>query len=571
MEIQLFVPTYRIDECLQEIRQCLEKGWTGLGYKTVEFEKAWTGYTGLPYAHFVNSATAGLHIAVDVLKKRFKWQDGDEIITTPITFVSTNHVILYENLKPVFADVDQYVCLDPEDVKRKITKKTRAVIFVGLGGNTGQYEKIVDICRQNRLALILDAAHMAGTRLHGRQVGAEADVSVFSFHAVKNLPTADGGMVCFAEGADDALARKLTWLGINKDTYSRTMGKGVNKWKYDVEEVGFKYHGNSVMAAIGLVQLKYLDHDNTYRRQLADWYTQSLKDIEGVELVPVYEGCESARHLYQIMIRNRDELLLALNEEGIFPGVHYLDNTEYTMYRYAKGTCPRAAEISTKIISLPLHLRMGKKEVDFICRAIKKLMGTRWRLFLPAVKNPEERMAALAQCKEASFRIEGKRVILRALQSVDLQMTMDWRNQDSIRKAFIDSSVITRQRHQNWWKQYQQRRNDFVFIVEGKRDSRPIGQLSLYDLDLEKRTAEFGRFMIGEPDAGSKGYAQEAIDVLLSWAFNQFDLEYVYLRVRSDNAAAIRIYNKCGFTAVKTNDSITDMRLTKQQMKYFTQ
>src|SRR5262249_15843620 len=134
--IQLFVPHFRIEECLSEIRECLERGWTGLGYKTVEFEAAWKAYTGLPYTHFINSATPGLHLAVALLKQRDGWSDGDEIITTPLTFVSTNHAILYEHLQPVFGDVDEYLCLDPESVKACITPKTRAVMFVGLGGNT---------------------------------------------------------------------------------------------------------------------------------------------------------------------------------------------------------------------------------------------------------------------------------------------------------------------------------------------------------------------------------------------------------------------------------------------------
>src|SRR5881394_596340 len=111
--IHLFVPSFRVDECLAGIRECLEKGWTGLGFKTVEFEAAWAAYTGLPHAHFLNSATAGLHLAVKLLKEQHGWADGDEIITTPLTFVSTNHAILYERMRPVFADVDEYLCLDP--------------------------------------------------------------------------------------------------------------------------------------------------------------------------------------------------------------------------------------------------------------------------------------------------------------------------------------------------------------------------------------------------------------------------------------------------------------------------
>lgn len=363
MSTQLFIPAFRIDECLAQIRECLEKGWTGLGFKTVEFETAWSAYTGLPHSHFLSSNTVGLHLALHLFKTGDGWADGDEVITTPLTFVSTNHAILYCNLKPVFADVDESLCMDPDDIERKITPRTKAVIFVGMGGNTGRYREVVELCRRRKLRLILDAAHMAGTRMDGRQVGHEADCAVFSFQAVKNLPTADSGMICFRDAADDARARKLTWLGINKDTFTRTNTQGAYKWMYDVEEVGFKYHGNSIMAGIGLVQLKYLDKDNAYRRQLAAWYAQELAPFKEVRFVKHSDDCESSRHLVQVRVSNRDEVMLALNENQIYPGVHYRDNTCYRMYAYAAGTCPRARQASEEILSLPMHLGLTRADV----------------------------------------------------------------------------------------------------------------------------------------------------------------------------------------------------------------
>jgi len=379
--VQLFVPTYRVEECLSEIRVCLERGWTGVGFKTVEFEQAWMKYTNLPNAHFVASATAGLHLAVKLLKAEGDWQDGDEIITTALTFVSSNHAILYENMVPIFADVDQYLCLDPLSVESKITNKTRAVMFVGLGGNSGQLPKIAELCRSRGLKLILDAAHMAGTRLNGEHVGAEADVTVFSFHAVKNLPTADGGMICFADVELDMLVRQWSWLGINKDTFSRTMSQGAYKWHYEVDFPGYKYHGNSVMAALGLVGLKYLDPDNSYRRQICKWYDEFLSGV--VESVPVAEGCESSRHLYQILVENRDEIMLALNEQGVYPGVHYRDNTVYPMYRQGASAVAAAAKASEMIISLPLHIQLSFADVKRVAESVisavthnrKKLAG----------------------------------------------------------------------------------------------------------------------------------------------------------------------------------------------------
>jgi dTDP-4-amino-4,6-dideoxygalactose transaminase len=369
MNIQLFRPSFEIEECLEEIRECFEKGWTGLGYKTVEFEKAWCDYTGLQHAHFLNSATSGLHLALNIFRQDGGWQDGDEIITSPITFVSTNHAILYERLTPVFADVDRYLCLDVEDIERKITPRTRAVMFVGMGGNTGRFDDIKALCRRRGLRLIIDAAHMAGTRLHDQTPN--GDAAVFSFQAVKPLPTADAGMICFADKRYDEIARKMSWMGINKDTYTRTSDKGAYRWLYDVEQVGFKYHGNSIMAAIALVQLRYLDRDTAYRRQVCGWYEAALSESNRIGIVPVAPHCESSRHLYQIHVGNRDELILALNECGIYPGVHYRDNREYRMFRQEEDTCPTATYMSSRVMSLPLHMDVTRKDAELVAERIK--------------------------------------------------------------------------------------------------------------------------------------------------------------------------------------------------------
>lgn len=365
MSTQVFRPQFRVEECLKELRECLEVGWTGLGFKTVELEKSWCEYTGLSHAHFLNSATAGLHLALRILRMRHKWSDGDEVITTPLTFVSTNHVILYENLKPVFADVDDHLCLDPDDVERKITPRTRCVMFVGLGGNIGQYHRIVELCRKRNIKLVLDAAHMTGTRYKGTHVGSEADAAAFSFQAVKNLPTGDSGMLCMASQEDDARARKLAWLGISTDTYARTK-QGNYKWMYDVEEIGYKYNGNSLMAAIALVQLRYVDPDNAYRRQIATWYRERFSQNPKVRMIAIPEGCESATHIFPIVVRNRDSLVEILSKNDVSVGVHYRDNTEYPMYAHGKGSCPRAVEFSRTLISLPVHLGLSKRDVDRI-------------------------------------------------------------------------------------------------------------------------------------------------------------------------------------------------------------
>ena len=146
----MFVPYFRTEESLEAIRECLDRGWTGLGFKTLDIEREWCEYTGLPHAHFLNSGTAALHVALQMLKDERGWEDGDEVISTPLTFVSTNQAIEYVRMRPVFADVDEYLCLDPESLVQRIGPHTRAVIFVRMSGSPGR-------CRPSRTS----AASMA--------------------------------------------------------------------------------------------------------------------------------------------------------------------------------------------------------------------------------------------------------------------------------------------------------------------------------------------------------------------------------------------------------------------------
>lgn len=361
-KIQVLKPKYRIDECLSEIKECLDIGWTGMGFKTVEFENQWKEYTNLPYAHFLGSATVGLHLAIKILKEKHNWQDNDEIITTPFTFVSTNHAIAYENLKPCFADIDDSLNLDPKSVKNKINNNTKAIIFVGIGGNTQNLLDIIQIAKENDLKIILDAAHMAGSRINEQHVGFDVDVSVFSFQAVKNLPTADSGMICFNDEKNDKLARELSWLGINKDTFSRSSDSSY-KWDYTVNEVGYKYHGNSIMAALGIVGLKYLDEDNQARRNLTARY---IENLDGKVKYIKHESNQTSRHVFQVVVEDRDNIIKCLSNNDIYPGVHYRQNNEYSPFQ-TEHTFIKSQHYSDRILSLPLHLELNFQDIDRVC------------------------------------------------------------------------------------------------------------------------------------------------------------------------------------------------------------
>lgn len=374
-KIALMHPSFDVDACMSEIRECLETGWTGPGFKTTAFEEKWKEYTGLRNAYFVNSCTASLNLTFDIFKEHYGWNDDDEIITTPLTFVSSNHSILLAGLKPVFADVDGTFCLDPADVERKITSKTKAVLFVGICGNPGNYDKILEICKKHDLKLVVDAAHMAGTKKNGIFPCGEADSVNFSFQIFKTLPTADSGMLCLKDKELEEIARIKAWSGINTNAYSdyALADHKTYKWHYDVPYVSNCYNGNSIMAAIGLAQLRCLDSDNEIRRAICRKYDNAFgKYPELITLTELADDVESARCYYQIVVKDRDNLAKYLAEQGINSGVHYIINTNYRMYSFAKGLCKNAEYISEHILTLPLFLKMTEEETEYVIKHVIK-------------------------------------------------------------------------------------------------------------------------------------------------------------------------------------------------------
>ena len=377
MTVQLFRPKYEVEECLAAIRKILESGWTGLGPQSVEFENQWNKYTGAKYSHFVSSATAALHLAVRLLDL----PKGSAIATTPITFISTNAAIVYEGHKPVFCDVGHDLSLSFESVKTAIEEKgAKAVMWVHYGGNVSPefyklMEYVINAGKDRNIKVIEDCAHAAGAFYpDGSRVGSRDDtISCFSFHSVKNLPIFDGGMICVPDQEMRERVGKLSWLGIDKSTYSRTVD-GTNeiyKWAYDVPELGFKYNGNDIAASIGLVQLKYLDRDNAYRKALYDHY---MKHIGSAGSFGMSHEDASSNHRMVARVENRDSVIAALKANGYAPGVHYLPNYKFPpMWDYDHLMCRNAEEFSRHIISLPNHLILTFKDVEAICEVVKNV------------------------------------------------------------------------------------------------------------------------------------------------------------------------------------------------------
>jgi perosamine synthetase len=370
--MQLFRPNIT-EDAIKAVSDVLRSGWIGLGPKTAEFEEAFAEYVGARYAVATNAATSALHLAAVLCDIG----PGDEVISTPLTFVSTNHVILYQRATPVFADVDPCTCnIDPDSIERLITEKTRAIMCVHYGGYPCDLDRIYNLAGRYHLRVIEDAAHAAGSAYKGKKIGSFG-LTTFSFHAVKNLPVGDGGMITTNFFGEYKRLQRLRWLGIDKDTYSRTVadeGKATGyAWQYDVPEVGFKYHMNDITAAIGLEQLKVLDVENARRREIADIYSRGLCHPDIVALPPLSDDRTiSAQHLYVIQVRRRDDLIAKLKNNGIAPGVHYIPNNTFPMYRRCTGEVENAMRTFEYLVSLPLHTLLTDDDVQRVIEVINE-------------------------------------------------------------------------------------------------------------------------------------------------------------------------------------------------------
>jgi len=373
--IRVFRPCYGNEE-LEAVREVFQAGWIGLGPKTREFEERFAAFLGIAHAVAVNSATAALHLALKVAGV-----EGGEVITTPMTFVSTNHAILYNNAIPVFADIEpDTLNIDPEDVRRKVTPRTRAIVVVHYGGHACDMDALLAIAREYGLKVIEDAAHACGGRYRQRALGTLGDFGCFSFHAVKNLATGDGGMIATHDADAHARLQKLCWLGINRNTWNRAAGEAYS-WEYNVEELGFKCHMNDITAAIGLVQLAKLEQANARRRRLAERYTRLLGGAAWIEK-PVERGyAHSSWHNYVIKVADaadRNPLMAHLNERGESTGMHYFPNHLYEMYRpYVCSPLPVAEAVWERLITLPLFPDLSDGQQDVIVEAILEYRAAR--------------------------------------------------------------------------------------------------------------------------------------------------------------------------------------------------
>jgi perosamine synthetase len=356
------------DEEVEAIREVLNSGWVGPGTKVEAFEKAFAEYVGTRFAVSLNSCSSALFLSMKVLDVA-----GREVITTPMTFVSTNHAILQNDGIPVFCDIDsETLNISPESIEARVTERTAAIVVMHHSGHPCDMDPIVEIARSRRIPIVEDAAHAAGGRYKGQMAGSLGTVGCFSFHALKNMTTGDGGMLTTDDEAIAARVKNLRWMGISRGTYDRfRRNGGARAWEYDIEEVGYKFHMNDLTAAIGLIQLAKLESSNAARREIAAQYRKAFADLSWLELPTEKDYARSAHHMFVVRAKDRDGLIDYLDEREIDAGVHYKPNHLYTVYEPYRNELPVTEQVWQDIVTLPMHPSMSNEDVGHVIDAVR--------------------------------------------------------------------------------------------------------------------------------------------------------------------------------------------------------
>jgi dTDP-4-amino-4,6-dideoxygalactose transaminase len=378
-----FLPFHRPwidDDEIAEVVDTLRSGWLTLGPKTLRFEAEFAKYLGARHAVAVSSATAGLHLALDVAGIR----PGDEVITTPYTFTATAATVLHVGARPVLADIrPDTLNIDPVEVERRITPRTRALVPVHMAGLPCDMEPLRALAERHGLLVIEDAAHALPARYRGRTIGTLSDLTVFSFYAGKNITTGEGGMVT-TEREDFAERLRTRRLhGISRDAWKRYTAEGA--WYYEVDYPGFKYNMTDLNAAIGLHQLEKSDRFHEIRSRYARRYTDGLGDLPELVLPTVPADREHAWHLYLVRVRpetltiDRAAVIEQLRAANIGTSVHFIPLHLHPHYRAAFGYRPEDFPLALAAyrgaISLPLYPRMTDADVDDVVRTLRRIVG----------------------------------------------------------------------------------------------------------------------------------------------------------------------------------------------------
>jgi perosamine synthetase len=365
---------------IQSVVEVLRSNWLTTGPKIAEFERAFAKSVGAAEAVAVSSGTAALHAAMYALGVG----PGDEVIVPAMTFAASANCVVYQGATPVFVDVaPDTLLIDTNNVKAKITARTRAIIAVDYAGQPCDYEGLSALARAHDLALVADACHSLGASYRGRQVGTLADLNVFSLHPVKAMTTGEGGMITTENSEIAHRMRCFRNHGVTSDHFQRDNER---TWLYEIVDLGYNYRLSDVQCALGLSQLQKLSTRVDRRRRIARRYAEAFSHIAEFEALSAGGDRESAYHLYVVRLNSsalrvdRTRIFAALRSEGIGVNVHYLPVHLHPYYRERfrtrPGLCPHAEAAYESILSLPIFPAMSDGDVEDVIRALRKVVTT---------------------------------------------------------------------------------------------------------------------------------------------------------------------------------------------------
>jgi len=356
--IKLFDPNVGIEEEKAVLKTLKSHFWaSGAGTRQViQFEKKFKEYTNSNQCVCVNSGTAALHLALSLMDLK-----GKEVILPSLSFVSTAHAVVYNGGTPVFADVNSdTLCIDPTNIEKLITKKTKVILPVHFGGMPCEIDEIKKICIQKKFLLIEDAAHAAGSLYKNKRIGSHGMAVCFSFHPIKNLAMPTGGVITL-NGSNSKKQKKLIeslrWCGISNR----------HGTKYDVTKLGWNYYMNEFSATIGLIQLSKLENSNKKRKKIAKRYSE---EISFEHKMPFSKDC--SYHLYWICTKHQMKFIKEMNRVGIETGIHYHPIHKMSYY-LKKEKLPITEKIGNEIVSIPIHPNLKENDVEYIIKTVNRI------------------------------------------------------------------------------------------------------------------------------------------------------------------------------------------------------
>lgn len=365
------------EEDIQSVLDVLRGELITQGPKIAEFEQKVAQYAGAKYAVAFSSGTAALHGACFAAGIG----PGDEVITSAITFAASSNCVLYQGGTPVFADIHPLTYnINPQDIRAKITSRTKAIIPVDFTGQPVEMDEIRQIANEHNLIIIEDAAHSLGATYKGRKVGTLADMTMFSFHPVKHVTTAEGGVIVTDNESFYNKMQLFRSHGITKDPSLLAHHEG--PWYYEMQELGYHYRMPDMQAALGITQMDKLDRFVARRREIASYYQSALSGLPGLTLPNQQEETSSSWHLFILRWDlsksklSRKEIFEAFRAENIGVNVHYLPVYMHPYYEklgYKKGSCPEAEALYQEIVTIPLFPRMTTKDLEDVVEAVRKI------------------------------------------------------------------------------------------------------------------------------------------------------------------------------------------------------